>query len=78
MEDGIASMYCYRVEEAKRRLVDPALQHYSILAILVRDLRHRLGDLPRLSSGLSTHYSAWRGARAELNELPVGAAAWKE
>jgi predicted metal-dependent hydrolase len=26
---------------------------------------------------LSTHYPAWREARAELNELPLGAEAWK-
>jgi predicted metal-dependent hydrolase len=27
---------------------------------------------------MSRHYPAWREARAELNELPLGAAAWKE
>lgn len=27
---------------------------------------------------MSKHYPAWREARAELNELPRGAAAWKE
>jgi predicted metal-dependent hydrolase len=27
---------------------------------------------------MSKHYPAWREARAELNELPLGATAWKE
>ncbi|MBM4436352.1 MAG: M48 family metallopeptidase, partial [Actinobacteria bacterium] len=27
---------------------------------------------------ISRHYPAWREARAELNELPLGAAKWKE
>jgi hypothetical protein len=26
---------------------------------------------------LSRHYPAWREARAELNELPLGAEAWR-
>ena len=27
---------------------------------------------------MSKHYPAWREARAELNELPLGAAVWSE
>ena len=27
---------------------------------------------------LSKHYPAWREARAELNELPLGAETWKQ
>ena len=27
---------------------------------------------------INKHYPAWREARAELNELPLGAAIWKE
>jgi predicted metal-dependent hydrolase len=27
---------------------------------------------------MSKHYPAWREARAELNELPLGAAVWNE
>jgi predicted metal-dependent hydrolase len=27
---------------------------------------------------MSKHYPSWREARAELNELPLGAAVWKE
>ena len=27
---------------------------------------------------MSQHYPAWREARAELNELPLGAASWKD
>ena len=27
---------------------------------------------------MSKHYPSWREARAELNELPLGAAAWNE
>jgi predicted metal-dependent hydrolase len=27
---------------------------------------------------MSKHYPAWREARAELNELPLGATVWKE
>jgi hypothetical protein len=27
---------------------------------------------------MTRHYPTWREARAELNELPLGAAEWKE
>jgi predicted metal-dependent hydrolase len=27
---------------------------------------------------LSKHYPSWRDARAELNDLPLGAEVWKE
>jgi hypothetical protein len=27
---------------------------------------------------MTTHYPSWREARADLNELPVGAATWRE
>jgi predicted metal-dependent hydrolase len=33
---------------------------------------------PRFVELMNKHYPAWREARAELNELPLGAAAWKE
>lgn len=35
-----------------------------------------VGD--RFIALMSKHYPAWREARAELNELPLGATVWKE
>ena len=59
--------------------------------IQYRDKKHTVVDRARQASHLiapthseqfltllSKHYPSWREARAELNELPLGAEVWKE
>ena len=48
--------------------------------VVVHEMLHLLEPThtERFLTLMSEHYPAWREARAELNELPLGAAVWKE
>ena len=48
--------------------------------VVVHEMLHLLEPThsERFLTLMSKHYPAWREARAELNELPLGAAVWKE
>ena len=48
--------------------------------VVVHEMLHLIEPThsDRFIALMSKHYPAWREARAELNELPLGAAAWKE
>jgi predicted metal-dependent hydrolase len=48
--------------------------------VVVHEMLHLIEPThsERFLTMLSKHYPAWREARAELNELPLGAAAWNE
>jgi predicted metal-dependent hydrolase len=48
--------------------------------VVVHEMLHLLEPThsERFITLLSTHYPSWREARAELNELPLGAAVWNE
>jgi hypothetical protein len=48
--------------------------------VVVHEMLHLLEPThnERFIALMSEHYPAWREARAELNELPLGAAVWKE
>jgi predicted metal-dependent hydrolase len=48
--------------------------------VVVHEMIHLLEPThnARFLALLSEHYPAWRTARAELNELPLGAEVWKE
>ncbi len=48
--------------------------------VVVHEMLHLLEPThnDRFIALMSKHYPAWREARAELNELPLGATAWKE
>jgi predicted metal-dependent hydrolase len=48
--------------------------------VVVHEMLHLLEPThnERFIALMSQHYPAWREARAELNELPLGAAVWKE
>jgi hypothetical protein len=47
--------------------------------VVVHEMLHLIEPThnERLLTLLSKHYPAWREARAELNELPLGAETWK-
>jgi len=47
--------------------------------VVVHEMLHLIAPThsERFVALLSEHYPAWREARAELNELPLGAAAWR-
>ncbi len=47
--------------------------------VVVHEMLHLIEPIhsERFVILLSTHYPAWREARAELNELPLGATAWR-
>ena len=48
--------------------------------VVVHEMLHLIEPThsERFVTLLSKHYPAWREARAELNELPLGAEVWKE
>jgi len=48
--------------------------------VVVHEMLHLIEPThsERFLALISRHYPAWREARAELNELPLGAAKWKE
>ncbi len=48
--------------------------------VVVHEMLHLIAPIhsERLLTLLSKHYPIWREARAELNELPLGAEVWKE
>jgi predicted metal-dependent hydrolase len=48
--------------------------------VVVHEMLHLLEPThsERFIALLSKHYSSWREARAELNDLPLGAAVWNE
>jgi predicted metal-dependent hydrolase len=48
--------------------------------VVVHEMLHLLEPThsDRFIALMNRHYPAWREARAELNELPLGAAVWKE
>jgi predicted metal-dependent hydrolase len=48
--------------------------------VVVHEMLHLIepNHSERFLALLSRHYPAWREARTELNELPLGATAWKE
>jgi predicted metal-dependent hydrolase len=48
--------------------------------VVVHEMLHLIEPThnARFFALMSKHYPAWREARAELNELPLGAEAWKE
>jgi predicted metal-dependent hydrolase len=48
--------------------------------VVVHEMLHLLapGHSKQFLAMLTRHYPGWREARAELNELPLGAVAWKE
>ena len=48
--------------------------------VVVHEMLHLIEPThsERFITLISKHYPAWREARAELNELPLGAAAWNE
>jgi predicted metal-dependent hydrolase len=48
--------------------------------VVVHEMLHLLEPThsDRFMTLMSNHYPPWREARAELNELPLGAAVWKE
>lgn len=48
--------------------------------VVVHEMLHLLEPThsERFIALLNTHYPSWREARAELNELPLGAAVWNE
>jgi predicted metal-dependent hydrolase len=47
--------------------------------VVVREMLHLIEPIhsEQFVTLLSKHYPAWREARAELNELPLGAEAWR-
>jgi predicted metal-dependent hydrolase len=47
--------------------------------VVVHEMLHLIEPThsERFMALISRHYPAWREARAELNELPLGAAAWR-
>ena len=48
--------------------------------VVVHEMLHLIAPThsEQFLSLMSKHYPAWREARAELNELPLGAAVWNE
>jgi predicted metal-dependent hydrolase len=48
--------------------------------VVVHEMQHLIEPThgERFISLMTTHYPTWREARTELNELPLGAAEWKE
>jgi predicted metal-dependent hydrolase len=48
--------------------------------VIVHEVAHLLESThnERFVALLDQHYSTWREARAELNELPLGVEVWKE
>ena len=48
--------------------------------VVVHEMAHLIAPThsERFVAVLNEHYPSWREARAELNELPLGAGAWKE
>jgi predicted metal-dependent hydrolase len=48
--------------------------------VIVHEMAHLLAPThsDRFIAILQNHYPTWREARAELNELPFAAEAWKE
>jgi predicted metal-dependent hydrolase len=48
--------------------------------VIVHEMAHLIEPKhsDRFTTILAEHYTTWREARAELNELPLTAEAWKE
>jgi hypothetical protein len=46
--------------------------------VIIHEMLHLIAPIhnERFFALISKHYPAWREARAELNELPLGAAEW--